>query len=180
MLVFDETTFGIHQCELNLSSLYPTSNQFHSFQARYQEFLVSDPANGKIFSLSNDRLIYRTETFITDQKDDRPPLMLLLGNPASHSIDAGMCFAFERDSKEHRFWKGLDQTGILRFNYSTSPQDDPASLNSKRRATLLNLDYVSPFRVGIAVFYSIPSPASEQKWSGVSGLRRLLEQKPFE
>jgi hypothetical protein len=97
MLVFDETTFGIHQCELKLSSLYATTNQFRSFQARYQEFMLSDPANGKIFSLSNDRLLYRTETFLTDQKDNRPPLLLLLGNPATHSIDAGMCFAFERD-----------------------------------------------------------------------------------
>jgi hypothetical protein len=132
MLVFDETTFGIHQCELKLSSLYATANQFHSFQARYQDFLVSDPANGKIFSLSNDRLLYRTETFITDQKDNRPPLLLLLGNPATHSIDAGMCFAFEGDYKEHRFWKGLHQSGILRFNYSTSPQDNPASFEFEK------------------------------------------------
>jgi hypothetical protein len=33
--------------------------------------------------------------------------------------------------------------------------------------------------VGIAVFYSIPSPASEKKWSGVSGLKKLFGAEAF-
>jgi hypothetical protein len=47
------------------------------------------------------------------------------------------------------------------------------------RAALLNLDYDSPFRVGIAVFYSIPSPAGQKRWAGVSGLRRLFGAEAF-
>ena len=31
----------------------------------------------------------------------------MLGNPASHSVEAGMFFAFEGDGKEHRFWKNI-------------------------------------------------------------------------
>jgi hypothetical protein len=35
------------------------------------------------------------------------------------------------------------------------------------------------FRVGIAVFYSIPSPASQKRWAGVSGLKRLFGAEAF-
>jgi hypothetical protein len=179
LLIYDNTTFGIHRCELYLSDLYPTSGDLHNFQIRFKQFMDSHPTNRNIFCLEDDRLIYFTETFISDQEDDRPPVLLLLGNPASHSIDAGMCFSFEGDGKEHRFWKGLEKAGILSFTYPASSSEDSVTMNTKRREALMYLDYVSPFRLGIAVFYSMPSAASDPKWSGVSGLKRLFGTKVF-
>ncbi|GAI58414.1 unnamed protein product, partial [marine sediment metagenome] len=41
------------------------------------------------------------------------------------------------------------------------------------------LNYESPFRVGLAVFYSMPSPASNPKWSGVAGLSKLFRARAF-
>jgi hypothetical protein len=178
MLVFEENLFGIPECELDLAKLFPDKKERLRFDGKLQSFLASDPTNSEIYFLKRDALRYYTESFISNNNDGRPPLLLLLGNPASHSTAAGMCFAFEGSRREHRFWKALRETELLDFlPEQIDPNHNYRELNNLRKQALLNLDYISPFRVGIAVFYSMPSPASDQKWSGVNGLRRLLGQR---
>lgn len=181
MLIFDDTTFGIQKCELNLSELYPTTDEYRDFLIRFDNFMKSDNSNQQIFSLQGNTLKYWSEIFVSDKIDDRPPLLLLLGNPASHSTAAGMCFAFEKGSREHRFWRILNETGILTFLEQPSiSTPDPVVMNEVRRNALLGLRYLSPFRIGIAVFYSLPSSASDPRWSGVSGVKKLLGSKAFD
>jgi hypothetical protein len=171
MLSFDDTTFGVQECELNLVELYPDLRERRDFQKRFETFVGSDVLSQKLFCLSGDKLKYCTEVFASDKIDDRPPLLLLLGNPASHSVVAGLCFASERTGSEHRFWKVLREVGLLNFF-------DQAS-NEARRKALYDLKYKSPYRVSIAVFYSIPSSASAPGWSGVRGVERLLGARAF-
>ena len=65
-----------------------------------------------------------------------------------------------------------------------------AELNEQRKNQLLNLDYDSPFRIGLCVFISMPSAPSGKRsgvtgvqsapsgeWSGVSGVQRLIGAK---
>lgn len=179
MLIYDDKTFGIQECKLNLFELYPTVDERRDFLARLDIFLKSDNSNQQIFSLQGDTLKYCSEVFVSDKIDNRPPLLLLLGNPASHSIAAGMCFAFERDGQEHRFWKILEETGILTFLEKPPISADLIKKNEIKRNALLELKYHSPFRVGIAVFCSLPSAASNRIWSGVKGVRKLLGAKAF-
>lgn len=171
MLSFDDTTFGIQECKLNLAELYPGVKERSDFQKRFGAFIGSDKTTQSLFELSGDTLTYKTEVFASDRIDDRPALLLLLGNPASHSVESGWCFAFEKSGSEHRFWKVLREVGILTFFDQGS--------NEARREALWELHYNSPFRVSIAVFYSIPSPASTRGWSGVNGVRRLLRARAF-
>ena len=171
MLSFDDTTFGAQECELNLAKLYPELKDRKDFEKRFESFIESDEFTRRLFYLSGDTLKYRTEVFASDRIDSRPPLFLLLGNPASHSVVSGLCFAFERDGKEHRFWKVLREVGILTIS-------GQASIEARREA-LLELQYDSPFRISIAMFYSIPSPASARGWSGVNGIRKLLRARAF-
>jgi hypothetical protein len=171
MLSFDDTTFGIQDCKLNLGELYPGVKERSDFKKRFEAFIASDEATHGLFELSDDILTYKTEVFASDRIDDRPALLLLLGNPASHSVASGWCFAFEKSGSEHRFWKVLREVGILTFFDQGS--------NEARREALWELHYSSPFRVSIAVFFSIPSPASARGWSGVSGVRRLLRARAF-
>lgn len=178
MLIYDDKTFGIQEFKLNLLDLYPTVDERRSFNKRYREFLESDGDNQKIFSLIDDTLIYSSEVFISDKIDNRPPLLLLLGNPASHSVAAGMCFAFEKGDQEHRFWRLLDNTGVLKFSDQSPISADPDEMNEMRRNALWELRYQSPFRIGIAVFCSLPSAASKN-WSGVRGVIKLLGTKAF-
>jgi hypothetical protein len=180
MLTYNDRTFGIQEFELNLLKLYPVFHERQAFRSRFAEFLKSDSSNESIFSLQGDSLKYRSEVFVSDKIDDRPPLLLLAGNPASHSVAEGICFAFERDGQEHRFWRMLDETGILTFLDQPPVSEDPKEIIEFKRNALLELEYQSPFRVGIAVFYSFPSAASVIKWSGVSGVNKLFRAKAFD
>lgn len=180
MLTYDEATFGIQHCALNLEKLYPNLIERSKFFSRYAEFRNSDLNNQCIYSLRGNVLHYRSEIFVPDKIDQRPPLLLILGNPASHSIINRMCFAFEGNGKEHRFWRSLQSAGILTFQDLSINNNDSSMINQIKRDSLLQLNYVSPFRIGIAVFYSLPSSASNRKWSGVSGIRALLGSRAFE
>ena len=121
--------------------------------------MASDPANPEIYRLDGDKLIYTTEELIPEKTDHRPPLLLVLGNPASHSVKAGMFFSFEGTGREHRFWKSiLRPSGVLDLALD---EDLPVTeRNARRREHILDLDYDSPYRLGLAVFISLPSAAS--------------------
>jgi hypothetical protein len=167
---------GILECRLSLRLLYTDAQDRAGFEDRWPSFYASDPAHPRVYRRTEaDILAYRSESVIPQKTDDRPPRLLLVGNPASHSILAGMCFAFERDGQEHRFWVGLRKAGLLDFREgATSKPLESAMRNCQRKQQLLNLDYASPFRIGITVFYTLPSPASQTRWAGVSGLRALF------
>ena len=98
----------------------PSDKERQRFAARWPEFLESDPANVDIYQRDGDRLIYFTEHLVPTKTDDRPPLLLVLGNPASHSAKAGMFFSFEAGAREHRFWKDiLRPAGVLNLSLDT-------------------------------------------------------------
>lgn len=65
--------------------------------------------------IEGDNLKYMTESFVSPKVDQRTPLLIMLGNPASHSVASGICFAYEGKNKEHRFWKALREFSILKF-----------------------------------------------------------------
>jgi hypothetical protein len=85
-----------------------------------------------------------------------------------------MCFAFEQPNcREHRFWLGLRDSGWLAFAEEATGSD-ASDRNESRRAALLDGAYESPFRIGIEMFFSFPSPTTHPKWGGVAGLRKLF------
>ena len=166
---------------IDLKQLYTNESDRAGFDKRWEDFYRSDGTHPCVYSRAEkDKLTYRSESFIPTKKDDRYPLLLVVGNPASHSVASGMCFAFEGDGKEHRFWKGLREAKLLEFK--EPPGGDSFSVDEwsrYRKECLFDLDYDSPFRIGITVFFSLPSPASDKTWSGVSGIRKLLGQDAF-
>ena len=82
-------------CEIDLNLLFDTSPERKRFDQRWDEFLESNPYNSKIVAKTGNRLYYLSEQLIPEKRDDRPPLLLVLGNPASQSIANGMFFSFE-------------------------------------------------------------------------------------
>ena len=104
------------QCKIDLKKLLPDKNERKRFGKKWNDFLESDPCNKKIFNREGDYLICQSEQLIPTKLDNRPPLLLVLGNPASHSVKEGMFFSFEGDKKEHRFWKDiLAKAGVLKL-----------------------------------------------------------------
>jgi hypothetical protein len=151
---------------LDSTTLYPNLEERHKFEARLKEFRVVDECS-KTIQYEKGIITYLTESVIPSKADVRPPLLLLFGNPTPESVNNGCFFASEKKRREHRFWKAIGDAGIISF--------EPLPDNNKQRTqALFDLKYSSPYRVGLAVLYSMPSPASDPKWSGVQGLRRLF------
>jgi hypothetical protein len=172
LLIFKALEQGIQEVQLDIERLYPDPHERREFELRLHQFLKSDCYNPKIISRKDGLLVYQTECIIPEKKNSKRPLLLLLGNPASHSVYLRMFFSFEssdiKGQREHRFWKALKESGILSFKSSS---------NLERKKELYTLDYDSPFRIGLATFYSMPSGASGSDWSGVGGLRKLFGMK---
>ncbi len=113
------------ECEINLDLLFETSRERERFEQRWDAFLESDPHNPKIFKKTGNRLYYLSEQLIPKKRDDRPPLLLVLGNPASQSVANGMFFSFEGNGTEHRFWKDiLKRSGTLKLSYDKNLPDN--------------------------------------------------------
>lgn len=175
MLTFRQINSSQLKCTLDLYKLYSVHNEVKKFQSKFSYFLKADLYNKKIYHHKSNRLIYLSEQLIPSKKDKRPPLLLILGNPASHSVDAGMFFYFEGNGKEHRFWKIIMRgSGLIDFYVDYNlPPDKLINVYKKK---LLNLDYKSQFRIGLSVFISMPSGASG-KYSGIAGIQKLLGVK---
>jgi len=163
-------------CKIDLKKLLAGPIQRERFNKKWNDFLESDPHNNEIFELEGDVLKYQSEQLIPSKPDDRrTPLLLVLGNPASHSVKEGMFFSFEGNKKEHRFWKHiLKPAGVVKFKCDGNLS--VAELNEQRKKQLLNIDYNSPFQIGLCVFISMPS-APSGKWSGVTGVQKLIGSK---
>jgi len=172
LLTFRQTDPIRLECTINFDRLFETEKESARFDEKWLPFLSSDPCNKQIFKLSGNQLVYSSEHLIPKKKDNRPPLLLVLGNPASHSVAAGLFFAFKDNGKESRFWKHiLKPSGVLSFTYDDRlPAED---LNALRKKQLLELDYESPFRIGLSVFISMPS-APAGPWGGVAGVQKLI------
>jgi hypothetical protein len=120
-------------------------------------------------------LRFESEQLIPKRRGRRPGLLMVFGNPASHPIKEGMFFSFEGDGKEHRFWKDIMKpSGILDLSQDLHLPISKRNLIGKNR--LCNLDYQSPFRIGLCVFVSLPS-GPNGSWSGTGGIQKLLGKR---
>jgi len=158
--------------------LFPTKGERQNFNSNYKSFLDSNADNCYIYKLKHDSLFYTTEQLIPVKTNERPPLLLTLGNPATHSIKNGMFFSSTNDGKENRFWKHLLQpSGVLDlvFDEGLSTKDR----NKLRLERMLAVDYDPPFRIGLCVYWSMPSSAGGT-WSGVAGIRKLIGKRAME
>jgi hypothetical protein len=163
---------GIQRVVMNTKQLYTNPEDHRQFEARLHEFLKIDTSS-KIMDYSDGVLSYLTESVIPTKQNSRPPLLLLFGNPAPDSVRNKCFFAGEKGKKEHRFWPTLAEAGIISFRNMSG------DIPTFRTRALFNLNYESPFRIGLSVFYTTPSPASDGKWSGVAGLRKLFRARAF-
>ena len=98
LLTFHQTDSIKLECEIDLDLLFDTFKERERFEEKWDGFLESNPHNPKIFEKLGNRLYYESEQLIPEKKDDRPPLLLVLGNPASQSVANGMFFSLTQRS----------------------------------------------------------------------------------
>jgi hypothetical protein len=138
-------------CSISLSKLLPTRDEREKSNSRYKSFLNSDGDNRCIYKLKRGTLFCRTKQLIPVKTDERPPLLLIFGNPATHSIKDGMFFSSKKDGKENRFWKHLlPHAGIL--NLVLAEGLSTKEHNKLKLERMLALKYDTPFRIGLWVY----------------------------
>jgi hypothetical protein len=167
----------IDECTLSLDRLYSTESGRHAFLSRLKSFADSDRVIPKIVWLADDKVHYESESFIPTRLDpSKPNLFLIVGNPAPDSVARRALYAYEGNGqRQHRFWRVLHATGVLRFSLL-----DPNSYSPHSKMRLLYAgEYISAFNVHIVPFFSLASPAGGQ-WSGVAGIQRLFARRFFD
>ncbi|MFC2067253.1 hypothetical protein ACFLUO_09470 [Chloroflexota bacterium] len=161
---------GIQSVVLDTNELYPNCEERYRFEIRLREFLKVG-ISSEIMNYNDGILSYLTETVIPTNQNSRPPVLLLFGNPAPSSVLNKCFFARKEGKHDLPFWPTLAKADIVSINTASE------EINTARTKAIFDLDYESPFRLGLTVFHSIPSPASGYPWSGVDGLRKLFGRK---
>jgi hypothetical protein len=163
----------IDRCSVSLNWLFGGERERAAFASRFRKFVECDESLEGIARLSGDVLRYESESFLPVTLDaSKPSLFFVMGNPAPDSVARGAMYAYEgTSSRQHRFWKVLHTTGVLRFSEAMPDVYSP----QEKMDRLFAGEYESPFNVHVIPFFSLASPAGGA-WSGVNGLRRLLGQ----
>lgn len=165
-------------CKINLLELFTTEGERQKFDSTCASFLDSNSDNRSIYNLKDDSLFYTTEQLIPAKTNKNPPLLLIFGNPAAHSIRNGMFFSPKKDGEENRFWKHvLRPAGLLDLTFGKGLLTKDR--NKLRLESMLRVDYESPFQIGLCVYWSMPSSAGGT-WSGVAGIRKLIGKRAME
>ena len=173
VLAFFPESLGIQKGIMELGRLYPEARDRAAFEDKWPRFLSSDPLLREVvWRTGTDRLCFLTESLLPAATDDRPPALLVVGNPAPHSVLNRLPFSFEANHREHRFWSALGEAGFL--NFGANQIGTMSERNQERKEAMYALRYRSPFRLGIAVYFSMPSPAVAPPWAGVAGIRKLF------
>lgn len=165
---------GLEKFTINLKALYQDDDERKKFENRWKDFFISDKDNKNVFTKTDDTLTYLSESFIPTKIDNRPSLLLLFGNPATHSVISKSYFSYEGNNREHRIWRIFREVGLINFNNDVVTRDNLFEVNKLIKRKFFGLAYNSPFRIGMAVYYSMPSTASKPPWSGVAGVQKLL------
>ena len=179
LFTYKQSKYPVHlNCEINLLELFSAEGERQKFDSKFESFLDSNADNCYVYDLKGDSLFYRTEQLIPTKTNKRPPLLLILGNPATHSIKNGMFFSPKKDGEENRFWKNLlKPAGVLDLLFDEGLSTK--ARNKRRLECMLELNYKSPFRIGLCVYCSMPSSAGGT-WSGVAGTRKLIGKRAMD
>lgn len=152
---------------------FTTSTTAHD---RWLEF-HEDNVNRNIYRRKGNRLTYYSEQLIPKNRNLKTPILLVLGNPASHSVKSGMFFANEGNGRDHRFWNIIKPLADVRPE--TLKNQSSHTINKIRKQRMLDVGYDSHFKIGLCVMLTMPS-APGGKWGGVQGIQRLLGRKAYQ
>jgi hypothetical protein len=176
----------IRNVEVDLTEVTNMSRQdLESSVTKYLEHEGEEIFN---FEAGN-KLVYETEVLIPKVTKNRINLLMVLGNPAVHSVTEGMFFSYEKrrckENKEtwveHRFWRSLRDCGVLTFgrNGEKLTPENIEEMNDYKRDCLLNGEYESDFNIFFLPYFSFPTPASRKECNGVAGIRKIVGKEIF-
>lgn len=185
MITYQENRNDIIQSvEIDLTGITAEDRQY--IKRKLGE-LLNEYNNILEYDDRSNKLVYKTEVLIPKTiNSGKLNLLIVLGNPATHSVAKGMFFSYEKTRvegkwREHRFWRSLRDCGILEFDGdlgNPTPQNID-KINKYKRDCLLNGSYISRFNVFLLPYFSFPTPAS-RAYNGVKGIKKIARGKLFE
>ncbi|HLA27362.1 MAG TPA: hypothetical protein VJZ49_05655 [Syntrophales bacterium] len=149
--------------------------QIRDLQARYDVFHKEDPHFWKVCKLYGDVLCYKSETLFPFAKaltTKKKKVLMVLGNPATHSVAKGMFFFSmgneENGSEEpHNFWIRLEKAGLIEELWHQSLEEAARTRKWLIQTGLLSQDYL----FGLTTFYSFPTPGMRKyKHNNIEGV----------
>lgn len=117
-------------------------------------------------------LSYKSETLLPEKYDTtKPRVLLVLGNPATHSIKNRMFFFSKNDGeKRHSFWGKLGKAGLLKKFEKDSRKEEA----DERRKIIMTGNEGMDYVIGLTTFYSFPTPV-EGDYKDVAGVEKLFK-----
>jgi len=170
---YEQIDKSIEQIIIDIDTLYAHAGAARdSFEAKWDGFLRSDQAYQGVIWREGNKLSYLSQAVLPWHQYDKLPLLLVFGNPAPYSIQQKTPFAFEGKGREHRLWRALQGSGLIRFDDGLGRPAQP--INLARKEQLLARAYASPYTVGFIQYFSMPTTPSAPPWTGINGLFRLF------
>ena len=95
--------------------------QILEFQKKINNIKKEDPYFASICGICGSVLKYKSETLFPKKEDPKKKkVMIVLGNPATHSVANEMFFYSMKDKrtntgeKKHKFWGKLEDAGLIK------------------------------------------------------------------
>ena len=160
---------GHYQVTIDLSKWF-THNGLLSFTHAFQRICSQDTDFGNLCSLDGSMLKYTSESLFPDQHDHgKENVMIILGNPATHSVTGGMFFYSKSDGNRHQFWGKLEEAGLMpRIRYNTRAEEA-----RKRKKIIVDGITSHKYLLGLTTFYSFPTPVHGD-YQAVKGVETLF------
>ena len=173
---------GQYSVEMNLASCM-NHDQIRNFTNKLLDICSHDQYFQNIYSLNRNILRYKSETILPENIDkNKRKILLIFGNPATHSIEHGMFFFSNSRLSRHSMWKKLHDAGLVgQVNYSHLKEK---SLFKKReleaqtrKESILNGNSSEAYSIGLTTFYSLPTPVTDKYiYSNVAGVLRIFKE----
>jgi len=160
---------GSYEVTIDLSKWFYQSDLSY-FQREFKKVADGDNDFRLICTLNNTFLKYKSESlFPTTSDPKKKKVVIVLGNPATHSIVGGMFFYSRSDGTPHQFWYKLEKAGLMPGVGSNTLQNQA----SRRKQLILNGATSPKYLLGLTTFYSFPTPV-QGEYKDVKGVEKLF------
>lgn len=160
---------GHYQVTIDLAKWFP-QYELLSFTREFQRICSHDADFDNLCSLDGSVLKYTSESLFPDENEHgKRNVMIILGNPATHSVAGGMFFYSKSDGSRHQFWGKLEEAGLMpKIKCSTRAEE------ARERKKII-VDGISSHKylLGLTTFYSFPTPVHGD-YQDVKGVETLF------
>lgn len=183
---------GQYNVKIDLSK-WMTEETLAEFTKKFNKICSEDKDLKQICSLDKSILKYKSESLFP--KSDNPQkkkVMIIAGNPATHSVANGMFF-YSKTVKvkgqektkqiKHHFWGKLKEAGLITNDTKCKDLREAAK---ERKNLILTGEISDKYLLGLTTFYSFPTPVKPKKeekkkypkkyeYGNVQGVEKLFE-----